>query len=53
MEVQTQQESSAMALKLFVDLSGEDSSKPLEIMQKQKGLLFGILVYIFFGLTYR
>ncbi|MBA0599279.1 hypothetical protein Gorai_005506 [Gossypium raimondii] len=37
MEVQTQQESSAMALKLFVDLSGEDSSKPLEVMQKRKG----------------
>ena len=36
-----------MALKLFVDLSGANSSKPPEILQRRKGLLIGIIVYIF------
>ncbi|KAL4291743.1 hypothetical protein GQ457_14G006380 [Hibiscus cannabinus] len=37
MEKQTEQDPSAMALDLFVDLSDANSSKPLEIMHQRKG----------------
>ncbi|XWS11985.1 hypothetical protein CRYUN_Cryun37aG0051700 [Craigia yunnanensis] len=37
LKTQTKQASSSMALKLFVDLSGANSSKPPEILQRRKG----------------
>ncbi|XP_039025915.1 protein SAWADEE HOMEODOMAIN HOMOLOG 1-like [Hibiscus syriacus] len=37
LEKQSEQDSSALAIELFVDLSDANSSKPLEFMQRRKG----------------
>ncbi|XP_039066633.1 protein SAWADEE HOMEODOMAIN HOMOLOG 1-like [Hibiscus syriacus] len=46
---ETEQDSSALAIELFVDLSDANSSKPLEFMQRRKGSLIGIRNLHFLG----